>query len=177
MKNIINKYKNKMIILNLNSSMGVLRWIVLLWVTSSTNSFFTNIGPSLAKLIPNQQLSPLHFMGDPMKDSIFLCPVTSLEISEIVWSLINGAPGYDEINAVFLKSISNNITEPLVYICNLSLSDGIFPKELNLLMCCLCLKLMICLCLTTIGLSLCYVYYQMSLKKIMYSGLIDFLEA
>ena len=39
---------------------------------------------------------------------------------------------YDEINAVLLKSISNNITERLVYICNLSLSDGIFPNELKL---------------------------------------------
>ena len=37
-----------------------------------------------------------------------------------------------KINAVLLKSISNNITEPLVYICNLSLSDGIFPNELKL---------------------------------------------
>ena len=100
-------------------------------VSNKFNEFFINIGPNLAKLIPNQQLSPLHFMGDPIKNSIFLCPVTSSEISEILRSLKNGTPGYDEINAVLLKSISNNITEPLVYICNLSLSDGIFPNELK----------------------------------------------
>ena len=35
---------------------------------------------------------------------------------------------------------------------------------------------MIRLCSTTIGLCLCYVYYQRSLKKIMYNRLIDFLE-
>ena len=41
---------------------------------------------------------------------------------------------------------------------------------------CLRLKLMIRWCLTTIGPCLCDVYYQRSLKKIMYSRLIDFLD-
>ena len=129
MKNIINK--NKMIHTKFKLSDGSFTMDGTT-VSKKFNEFFTNIGPNLAKLIPNQQLSPLHFMGDPIKNSIFLCPVTSSEISEILRSLKNGAPDYDEINAVLLKSISNNITEPLVYICNLSLSDGIFPNELKL---------------------------------------------
>ena len=131
MKNIINKNKNKMIHTEFKLSDGSFTMDGTT-VSNKFNEFFTNIGSNLAKLIPNQQLSPLHFMGDPIKNSIFLCPVTSSEISEILLSLKNGAPGYDEINAVLLKSISNNITEPLVYICNLSLSDGIFPNELKL---------------------------------------------
>ena len=131
MKNIINKNKNKMIHTKFKLSDGSFTMDGTT-VSNKFNEFFTNIEPNLAKLIPNQQLSPLHFMGDPIKKSIFLCPVTSSEISEILRSLKNGAPGYDEINAVLLKSISNNITEPLVYICNLSLSDGIFPNELKL---------------------------------------------
>ena len=64
-------------------------------VGNKFNEFPTNIGPNLAKLIPNQQLSPLHFMGDPIKNFIFLCPVTSSEIIEILRSLKNGARGYD----------------------------------------------------------------------------------
>ena len=131
MKNIINKNKNKKIHTKFKLSDGSFTMDGTT-VSNKFNEFFINIGPNLAKLIPNQQLSPLHFMGDPIKNSIFLCPVTSPEISEILRSLKNGAPGYDEINAILLKSISNNITEPLVYICNLSLSDGIFPNELKL---------------------------------------------
>ena len=100
-------------------------------VNNKFNELFTNIGPNLAKLIPKQQLSPLHFMGDPIKNSIYLCPVTSSEISEILRSLKNGAPGYDEISAVLLTSISHNIIEPLVYICNLSLVMVYFPMNLN----------------------------------------------
>ena len=44
----------------------------------------------------------------------------------------NGAAGYDEIKAVLLKIISSFITEPLEYLSNLSLSEGVFPTELNL---------------------------------------------
>ena len=44
----------------------------------------------------------------------------------------NGAPGYDEINAWVLKIISSCVASPLVYLCNISLEQGIFPIELKL---------------------------------------------
>ena len=37
-------------------------------------------------------------MGDMISQSFFLDPVTPQEIAEIIKSLKNGAPGYDEIN-------------------------------------------------------------------------------
>ena len=68
------------------------------------NEFFINIRPNLAKLIPNQ-LSPIHFMGVAIENSIFLCPVASTEIGEILRLSQFGDPDYDQINAVLLKSI------------------------------------------------------------------------
>ena len=47
-------------------------------------------------------------------------------------SLKNGAPGPDEINVMSLKMVSSFIIEPLTYICNLSLTQGVFPDELKL---------------------------------------------
>ena len=44
-------------------------------------------------------------------------------------SLKNSAPGYDDINATLLKFVVSFIAEPLCYVCNLSLCEGIFPKQ------------------------------------------------
>ena len=71
-------------------------------------------------------------MDQPLLNSIYLSEVTSEEINNILKSLKNGAAGYDELNACLLKHISPFITEPLKYLSNLSLSEGIFPTELKL---------------------------------------------
>ena len=46
--------------------------------------------------------------------------------------LKNGAAGYDEITAVTLPLVSLHFIEPLMYICNLSMNQGIFPTEMKL---------------------------------------------
>ena len=51
---------------------------------------------------------------------------------ELVCSLKNGAAGHDEIKASILKSISFSIIDPVAYICNLSLNEGVFPSELKI---------------------------------------------
>ena len=71
-------------------------------------------------------------MDQPLLNSIYLSEVTIEEISNILESIKNGAAGYDEINAALLKHISSFITEPLKYLSNLSLSEGVFPTELKL---------------------------------------------
>ena len=101
-------------------------------ISNKFNDFFVNIGPNLAAKIPEQNLSPLDFMDQPLLNSIYLSEVTSEEINNILKSLKNGAAGYDELNACLLKHISPFITEPLKYLSNLSLSEGIFPTELKL---------------------------------------------
>ena len=58
--------------------------------------------------------------------------MTCSEIHNIIVNLKNDAPGYDEINTSIPKYISENIVDPLVYLCNLSLQQGIFPWELKL---------------------------------------------
>ena len=101
-------------------------------ISNKFNDFFINIGPNLAANIPKQNLSPLDFMKQPLLNSIYLSEVTSEEISNILKSLKNCAAGYDEINAALLKHISSFITEPIKYLSNLSLSEGVFPTELQM---------------------------------------------
>ena len=101
-------------------------------ISDQFNEFFINIGPNLAKKIPQIGIDPLHYMGSPEPHSIFLSPVTAIEINNKIVNLKNGAPGYDEISASTLKLISQDIVHPLVYLCNVSLRQGVFPKELKL---------------------------------------------
>ena len=130
MKNIVNKGKSKQIQSKFKLSDGTVTTNKDV-ISSKFNDFFVNIGPTLAKKIPNQTLSPLHFMGNPMINSIFLTQVTPVEMTDILQSLKNGAAGYDDINASLLKMVSSCIVLPLVYLCNLSLDQGIFPDELK----------------------------------------------
>ena len=69
-------------------------------------------------------------MGNKIKPSIVLEPVAQNEINQIIISLNDNAPGYDDISAMLLKISSPYISQPLAYICNLSLREGIFPDEL-----------------------------------------------
>ena len=71
-------------------------------------------------------------MGYPLVNSIFLHDVTIEEINEIITSLKNRAAGWDEFNPQIIKEIRSLISFPLVHIGDLSLQQGIFPDELNI---------------------------------------------
>jgi hypothetical protein len=59
-------------------------------------------------------------------------PVTSNEMVEIFKSLRNkNSSGYDEVSTNVLKASMPYILSPLIYICNRSLSTGIFPSRLK----------------------------------------------
>ena len=92
-------------------------------------TFFINIGPTLSKSIPGINKSPMYHMGNKLKETLFLSPVDVTEITKIIMSLKNSAPAYDDINATLLKFVVSFIAEPLCYVCNLSLCEGIFPKQ------------------------------------------------
>ena len=101
-------------------------------ISEKFNEFFTGIGPSLAKKIPKQTLSPLNYLGNPIIQSFFLSEVTTNEIDKIIQSLKNGAAGHGDITAVNLKLVARSINQPLAYHCNLSFTQGVFSNELKL---------------------------------------------
>ena len=77
-------------------------------------------------------MNPLNHMGPPAAHAIFLSPVTNIEIIQIIQDLKNSAAGYDEISASALKLVSCHVVVPLVYLWNLSIEQGVFPRELKL---------------------------------------------
>ena len=64
--------------------------------------------------------------------SIFFAPVTSLEIGCIIKNLRESAPGHDEVTASILQLSLPFITDPHVFILNMSMSQGLFPAELEI---------------------------------------------
>ena len=117
MKDIVNKNKKNNVQTKFKFNDGTFTTNKSL-ISEKFNNFFVNIGPNLAKKIPNQELSPLCFMKNPSVNSMFLYDVTLEELNKVISSLKNGAPDYDEINASVLKIISSCVDSPLVYLCN-----------------------------------------------------------
>ena len=131
LKSIVNKKKTQKIITKFKLSDNTV--ITDSYnISENFNDFFVNIGHGLAKRIPNTNILPSNFTGDNVSQTIFLQHVTKEEMSNLISSLKNGAPGYDGITAQVLQNSMTPILEPLCFLCNRSLTDGVFPNELKL---------------------------------------------
>ena len=130
-KYIINKNKNPVHCTKFKLSNGSITTDKMS-VSEHFNDFFTNIGPNLAKSIPHVKRMPMTYLGDALQETIFLDPATCEEINSIVSNLKNNATGSDDISAVYLKMSLPSIASPLVYIYNMSLSEGVFPTQLKM---------------------------------------------
>ena len=70
------------------------------------NSFFANIGPTLAKDIPKSDTHVESFLGDRVTDSIFLNPVTDEELLNIVHNAKDKTSKcYDGVDMCMLKKV------------------------------------------------------------------------
>ena len=64
--------------------------------------------------------------------SIFMYPVTEQEICQVITNLKNASAGHDGIDAKILKIIKSHVIKPITHICNLSINNGVIPRELKL---------------------------------------------
>ena len=96
--------------------------------------YFTNIGPNLAKAIPDVNSSFRSFLGDDNHPPITLKPTNTRELESICSAFAsNKAPGYDNQNSMLvIKHSFHMISAPLANIINLSLQKGIFPDKLKI---------------------------------------------
>ena len=54
------------------------------------------------------------------------------EINSVISSLPSSAAGYDEIPVLIMKQLGNYYAEPLTHLINKSISQGLFPEEMEL---------------------------------------------
>jgi len=103
-------------------------------ISHSFNQYFTNIGPLLAQSIKHD--SNINFT-DFLKPTCNFNFCFSKTTPEMVIDIINelkskNSCGKDKISNKLLKSIKNEIAEPLAIIINQSFVNGIFPDSLKI---------------------------------------------
>ena len=86
----------------------------------------------LIKLFPELKKSPLDYLVNCNPNSIFLAPITSLEI-EIIMNLLNlnKSTGPYSIPTFLLKLLNTHISVPLSKVANHSFVTGVFPDKLK----------------------------------------------
>ena len=99
-------------------------------IAESFNNFFVSIGPQLAENI-SCETNPLTYVNN-IERSIVILDVTCEEIKGVIHSLNNSSSGWDEIPTFLVKKCVDSFIEPLTYLVNSSISEGIFPSELKL---------------------------------------------
>lgn len=99
------------------------------------NQYYASVGENLAKEIltkTNQSESSLASdtnSQNSLPHSFFIYPTDEREVSDYISQLKNdSAPGSDGLKPSLIKEISSLIIKPLTHICNLSLSQGVFPQ-------------------------------------------------
>ena len=96
------------------------------------NNYFANIGPNLAKTIPQASDNFTHFLPSNNSNSIFLRPTDSNEICDIIGHLKNSySKGPDKLSTITLKNCRDELCEPLCLIFNKSIQDGVVPSALK----------------------------------------------
>ena len=99
-------------------------------IANSFNNYFVNIGKSLAQQITST-INPLSYI-DTNIHSIYIPDISKNEIITVINTLKNSAPGNDEMPASILKHCIETYIDPLTYLVNLSINQGIFPDELKI---------------------------------------------
>ena len=95
--------------------------------------FFTNVGKDFAANIPNAKKSYRNYLHKKNDKSLFLSPCVPNDILRMISSLKpKKSKGHDNLSAIFVKSIKNEISEPLSVIVNKSFESGIFPNDMKL---------------------------------------------
>ena len=100
-------------------------------IANKFNDFFTTIGSNLASKIKKSSTSPVSFMKHRCPHSLFLNLVTEYEVIKIINNLKHTVAGFDGINSVVLKHVFSEIMKPMLYLLNLSFTQGEFPDKLK----------------------------------------------
>ncbi len=102
-------------------------------IVNNFNKFFSTIGLDISNNVPTTQTSFTNFLPTPHNRSMFLDPITSSDVINIVSKLKNKTSrGYDNISTKLVKQSIQYIATPLTHIVNLSMNTGIVPSNMKI---------------------------------------------
>ena len=94
--------------------------------------FFGKIGREVSIGIEPTHIHPNAFLQGNLAESVFFHPTSEAEISQIISGLRNSSAGYDAIRPILIKDNIDVLTLPIMHIINLSMAQGIVPKQLKI---------------------------------------------
>ena len=97
------------------------------------NDFYVNVADSITKSIPMTPKSPLDYLSNRSGNSLFLTPVTLMEVNDLI-SILNPSKsvGPNSIPIKLLKIIGSSVSQFLALLVNQSFQSGIFPDKLKI---------------------------------------------
>ena len=95
--------------------------------------FFTNIVVILAKNIVSPSNACYNdYLTNYNEKSMFLSPVIDTEVIDIARSFKNkNSKDCHDMSMSLLKQIFSSVVKPIVHICNMSLTTGVFPDSMK----------------------------------------------
>ena len=100
-------------------------------ITDAFNKYFISVGSVLEKQLGKSQTDPLSYV-DTNEQALRIPQIVSDEIQSVISKLNNSSPGCDDIPPKIGKLFVDQYIEPLKYLINKSIAQGIFPDELKL---------------------------------------------
>ena len=104
-------------------------------ISNAFGQYFSTIGRQVATKGGNSKKNISEFINKipRLNKSVFLTPCSKEEISSLIDKLPNKhSSGHDNIDNILLKKLSSVLVEPLCFIFNLSLANGVFPDDMKL---------------------------------------------
>jgi len=100
------------------------------------NNFFCSIGDSLVDKLPGVnscQTSFIDYCSPSVLNSMICNDVDQYELLSLISTLNSSkSPGPDNIGPKLIKEVAYCITEPLLYVINMSFHSGVFPDCLKI---------------------------------------------
>ena len=101
-------------------------------MASTMNSFFVNMGSSVASKIPNSKKGFSAYLSESSNFNIILNPCSTAEINKLISDLNwSKASGPYSIPSNIIRLFKDVFVEPITSLVNKSLAEGIFPDILK----------------------------------------------
>ena len=102
-------------------------------ISNIFNDFFVNVAEDMTKTIPMTPKSPLDYLSNRTYNSLFLTPVTFIEVNDLI-NILNPSKsvGPNSIPIKLLKIIGSSASPLLALLVNQSFQSGIFPEKLKI---------------------------------------------
>ena len=102
-------------------------------ISNIFNNFYINVASSITKTIPITPKSPLDYLTNRASNSLFLTPVTPLEVKDIIDALNpSKSVGPNSIPIKLLKIVGCSISPLLALLINHSFQSGIYPDTFKI---------------------------------------------